>query len=346
MGNKKMIKAIDKSGAKVSIDHADKNEHYYCPVCGQILIQKRGQVRMHHFSHIGERGGYEKGYVPCSDKWNYDKSDWHIEWQKKFPEESYETVVEFEGKKHIADVLIGDIVIEFQYSNITIEEFRERNEFYTKCGYKVIWVFNVFEDFWEEKIVSDDFDENKYHWTYVKKLFREMEVCNEKALIFFQSSYMEVDFEEKKCIMKVKNSYKGFKLFYVDSKFCLRIDEFVEKVLNNPEYFFAKKEITKPNDNQIAAIKAHGGKSVYELWNKDYKWMIIRNLSNGKEMLINGTNGKMNRSGDSYGGKIVGKFSNKNYNGNYNYSEKEYVVFDADKPIWQMKCSSADKEKN
>lgn len=340
-----MLKALNKSGAEVHIDHADPNEKYYCPMCGQLVTQKRGSVRIPHFSHIGERGGYEKENVSCSDKWHYDKSSWHFEWQKKFPEETYEKIVEFDGKKHIADVLIGDIVIEFQLSNISIDEFRERNEFYTKCGYRVIWVFNLFDDFYDEKIKPDDYDENKYHWMYVKKLFREMDVCNEKALIFFQSSYMEVDFEEMKCVMKVKKSYKGFKIFYVDSKFCLKIDEFVEKIKNNPEFFFNKKETTKLNEEQMAAIIAHGGKSLYDLWQKDFKWMIIRNLSDGKEMLINGINGEMKLSDDSCR-MVVGRYSNRNFNGAYSYSEKEYVVKDADKPIWQMKISSIDKEKN
>ena len=116
-----MLKAIDGFGVSVTIDAAEEGKAYYCPICKQALIQKRGEIREHHFSHIGPKGANKKNYVPCSDKWHYDKTDWHIQWQKRFSDESYEKVLEFEGKKHIADVLVGDIVIEFQHSNISIE---------------------------------------------------------------------------------------------------------------------------------------------------------------------------------------------------------------------------------
>ena len=42
-----------------------------------------------------------------------------------------------------ADVLINGYVIEFQHSPISRDEIKERNEFYTNCGYKVIWVFDA-----------------------------------------------------------------------------------------------------------------------------------------------------------------------------------------------------------
>lgn len=75
-----MIKAVDQYGQPVLIDTAQRSTQCYCPICGQALLQKRREIREHHFSHIGPRGRNEKGYVPCSDEWNYDKTDWHIIW--------------------------------------------------------------------------------------------------------------------------------------------------------------------------------------------------------------------------------------------------------------------------
>ena len=43
----------------------------------EVKIQKRNEIREHHFSHIGPKGANKKNYVPCSDKWHYDKTDWH-----------------------------------------------------------------------------------------------------------------------------------------------------------------------------------------------------------------------------------------------------------------------------
>ncbi len=65
-------------------------------------------------------------------------------------------------------------------------------------------------------------------------------------------------------------------------------------------------------------------------------WMIVENLFNGKVMLIKGTDGEMWRERNKDNGKIVGKYSNKNlYGRGYTYSS-DYVVWDAEKPIWRL----------
>ena len=70
-------------------------------------------------------------------------SEWHFEWQSKFPIDSREVVVERDGVVHRADILINDTVIEFQHSPINGEEFEARNSFYKNCGYRVVWLFDV-----------------------------------------------------------------------------------------------------------------------------------------------------------------------------------------------------------
>lgn len=337
-----MLKAIDGFGVSVTIDAAEEGKTYYCPICKQALIQKRGEIREHHFSHIGPKGANKKNYVPCSDKWHYDKTDWHIQWQKRFSDESYEKVLEFEGKKHIADVLVGDIVIEFQHSNISIEEFRDRNEFYTKCGYKVIWIFDLIEEYNNGRIRLDEWKDNCYHWTYVKKLFRELELEKEKAILFFQSSDEEENIDEAACLEKVSKSYDDFKIFYTDSRCWLTINEFVKKAKEAPNGFFIEKAIKKLSQEQITSVK--DGKTIFELWNRNYSGMIVQNLCNGKEMVINGKDGEMYRSDHHPYGNIVGKYSNRNYDGSYYYSDY-YNVWDADKPIWKVKKVFYEEEK-
>ena len=331
-----MIKAIDCFGVSITIDLAERGKTYYCPICKQALMQKRGNIREHHFSHIGIRDSSNRQYGSCSDKWHYDKTDWHIQWQKMFADECYEKVLEFEGKKHIADVLIGDIVIEFQHSNISIEEFRDRNEFYTKCGFKVIWIFDMIEECDNGKILLDERSENCYYWTYVKKLFREIELKNEKAILFFQFSNEKENMDEATCIEKVSKSYNHFRKFYTDNDYWLTINDFIKKVKESPAWFFVEKTINKPTQEQIKLIELKGGNTIFELWKKNYSGMIVQNLFSNEEMLISGSDGEIYRSKNSRYAKIIGKYTKRNVDGSYYYS-KYYNVLDADKPIWKKK---------
>lgn len=73
------------------------------------------------------------------DDWKYDMSEWHRNWQNRFPESTREVVIEYKGESHRADILTGGYVIEFQHSPITSTEFERRNLFYTKAGYKVTY---------------------------------------------------------------------------------------------------------------------------------------------------------------------------------------------------------------
>jgi len=129
--------ALNANNEKVSIENADKICEYFCPVCNEKLsIKATNSLSVRpHFAH-------KKG-TECLDDWKRDMSEWHYNWQCQFPEEYREVVVEKDEKKHRADVLINGYVIEFQHSPISRDEIMERNEFYTNCGYKVIWVFDA-----------------------------------------------------------------------------------------------------------------------------------------------------------------------------------------------------------
>lgn len=108
---------------------AEKGQEYYCPVCGNQVIPRQGEVNSWHFAHV----------TSCVDDWKYDMSEWHRNWQNRFPESTREVVIEYKGESHRADILTGGYVIEFQHSPITSTEFERRNLFYTKAGYKVTY---------------------------------------------------------------------------------------------------------------------------------------------------------------------------------------------------------------
>lgn len=132
-----MFTALTKDNKRISIEDAVPGEKYICPVCGNLVIVRAANsdnVRT-HFAH--------KRNSHCLDNWKHDMSEWHFEWQAKFPIENREVVVEKEGVIHRADVLINNTVIEFQHSPIKSEEFEARNSFYKSCGYHVVWLFDA-----------------------------------------------------------------------------------------------------------------------------------------------------------------------------------------------------------
>lgn len=142
-----MFTAIDKNGEIVDIEDAHIDEEYFCPICHAPLIIKAGLLNAAHFAH---RAG------ECTDNWNYDTSLWHRQMQSYFPKEAREIVVTHEGKTHRADVLIDKTVIEIQHSPISAEEFADRNDFFHSLGYRIAWIFDVSEQYYNENLYFSD----------------------------------------------------------------------------------------------------------------------------------------------------------------------------------------------
>lgn len=139
---------------------AEKGQEYYCPVCGNQVIPRQGGVNSWHFAHV----------TSCVDDWKYDMSEWHRNWQNRFPESTREVVIEYKGESHRADILTGGYVIEFQHSPITSTEFERRNLFYTKAGYKVIWVFDETEAYANEYIIGSGDNCDKFVWKWPNRV--------------------------------------------------------------------------------------------------------------------------------------------------------------------------------
>lgn len=156
-----MFTALTKDNERISIEEAVPGENYHCPVCGNPVIVKAlksDNIRT-HFAHTKNSH--------CLDDWKHDMSDWHFEWQSKFPLENREVVVERDGVVHRADILINDTVIEFQHSYISGEEFESRNSFYKNCGYRVVWLSDA-----TDKMKIDDF--SQLVWKRKTTLFSSM----------------------------------------------------------------------------------------------------------------------------------------------------------------------------
>lgn len=126
--------ALNKNKERVHADEATRQEEYFCPICHGSVILRKGEVKISHFAHRA---------CACTDSWHYDMSEWHKRKQSFFDKQYQEIVLTHNGKTHRADILKDGVVIEFQHSPISNEEFNERNRFYTSLGYKIAWVFDV-----------------------------------------------------------------------------------------------------------------------------------------------------------------------------------------------------------
>ena len=166
--------ANNENGLRTYIKDAEENSAFFCPYCNAPMIQRRGQVNIPHFAHA-------KGHL-CSDSWTYEEmSEWHCGWQYRYPKECQEFAVENALGRHRADVLINNTVIEFQHSPISAEEFQKRNDFYTACGYRVIWLFDA-REVYEENLTMDE--TGIYRWKHAPKMLTGFDLYGDVAVYF------------------------------------------------------------------------------------------------------------------------------------------------------------------
>ena len=104
-----MFIALDTNRNRISIENAIKGNQYFCPICGEILTIRATEslAVKTHFAH-------KRGTI-CYDDWKHDMSEWHLSWQRQFPEQYREVVIEKNGIKHRADICINGTVIEFHH---------------------------------------------------------------------------------------------------------------------------------------------------------------------------------------------------------------------------------------
>ncbi len=245
-----MIYALTKNKKKIASYDAIKGEMYFCPCCGGELILKSGKTNIIHFAH--------KNLLDC-DIFESDMSEWHINWQNKFPIENREVVIKhtfdvedsfiknnglIAGKEyaHRADVCIGKYIIEFQHSTISKEQFDFRNYFYSQCGYKVIWIFDFRDEFRCKRMECYDEWNKSYDnggiwkWSYPAKfLSNVVPQFNKNIKIFFQVADNSDD--ECNCIEMVtwaicNYNSADFKRFYTSYKITNYM-ELYDSLINN-----------------------------------------------------------------------------------------------------------------
>lgn len=189
-----MFKAIDSYGTTIDASDATKTEKYYCPICGSKLTLKQGKKRIPHFAHESTCS-----YIPDKDY----MSEWHIRMQNYFPKDSREYYFKdpITTEIHRADVFLkeNNVVIEFQKSRISTDEFMSRTAFHNSEGRKIVWIFDESK---ESSRPGDDgklrrdydglyameypHDSLSYKWLYHRTCFAE------KMLDFLEENRLDV----------------------------------------------------------------------------------------------------------------------------------------------------------
>lgn len=244
-----MYNAIYKS-SKIKIEEFDDTMKggLYCPCCNKEVIAKQGSVNAHHFAH--------KTLIEC-DQW-YSMSEWHKSWQEQFNDKYREVIMSVGGEKHRADVKVNHLVVEFQNSPINMEDFEERNKFYTANGDMLVWLFNG-----DDKSIKVLDSIGKMKWKYKMKLQLEQRTDNVRCFIEkddyiyslqnypFYGERMSKD----KFMDLLRNLYKTKSFTVVDNiKYNDSVKEY--KIVNNEDKFKLQNNSTNSVKSALKQIKS------------------------------------------------------------------------------------------
>ena len=232
-----MFKAKTSTGEIIDIEKAVRGGEYYCPFCNHKMITKMGNIKVHHFAHDKDE---------CCDKWySENKGPWHRSMQNLFKKEYQEVVLwknndKSSGVFHIADICVPrrdgtKLIVEFQHSPMSSDEFDIRNKFYTKecveAGGKlntILWVF----DFRDKDIFFDKASKEKYYYEFDKPEYVERDYLVLDGIRFnLEDDVKEMMYEN------FQSELENFNEYYKTFSKCLKLKGW--KVSKNP-YVFVK----------------------------------------------------------------------------------------------------------
>lgn len=104
-----------------------------CQECDEGVKAKCGLIKIWHWAHAPG--------TKC-ERARYGMTEWHLGWLRSFPKEKIEIALTVDGKKHIADVIQGKTVLEFQRKMMPPDKMLEREHFWKKAGYQFHWIFD------------------------------------------------------------------------------------------------------------------------------------------------------------------------------------------------------------
>jgi len=163
------LKAKDEKGQIVYAWNAKKGVKYFCPHCGGEMIFVDAVKKIKHFRHKAECP-----FDVESESLEHEFMKYYVfNWLRKL---NGDADIEVRIGEHIADVVSGDVVVEVQASNISLETAKSRFKTYTINNYYTMWLF------------SKDFIEFR-KWFIVRSEFRKFLLNINKSFLFFLDPY-------------------------------------------------------------------------------------------------------------------------------------------------------------
>lgn len=249
-----MYKAINSKGEVVSIEQIEKNENYKCPFCHSEMITKMGKIKIHHFAH--------KNRIVCDEWYSENKGEWHRGMQKLFKKEYQEVIIYQDDDKrtgvfHIADICIPKqdgtkLIIEFQHSPISVDEFLKRTVFYLGKEEKpntLIWIFD-FRDKEMRFYKNPKCEKNEINikWKWASKIFTYYNFKNNwakkiKIVFYVQDKNWTPDLEKR------KEYYQSHSFEDIYDNCCIYVDRLRRRYTNKGKPFFIIPKEPKENNN-------------------------------------------------------------------------------------------------
>ena len=189
----------------VSDSRPSDKDKIKCEICSNILIPKKGNIKVHHYAHKSS------DIINCDDWAPRFKSDgdhhWHLQWQYFFKNNNYgdiECVIkkELDNKLicHRADIITQtNYIVEIQHSNISDKDVVKREEFY---GDNLIWIINGRCDMFIFLFYTEnDFYIGQYHKEFIYSFKKQIFIDSDYGL--FEVIKM---LNDRYCIVKRVNS--------------------------------------------------------------------------------------------------------------------------------------------
>jgi len=150
-----MLVALNGEGNRVLAKDSMRGEVFVCPLCKEKVFLKKGRIKIPHFSHYPNS---TCNFAGESERHLFVKNLLYELLNPYFSVE-IEKVFVLQQKKRIADLYLEveghPLVIEFQHSNISFLDLRNRTYDYVRCFSKwggVLWIFDY--SFFEYKKIG------------------------------------------------------------------------------------------------------------------------------------------------------------------------------------------------
>ncbi|KIX90570.1 hypothetical protein TP70_06525 [Staphylococcus microti] len=130
-----MLTAYNEQQERVLAQHAEKATCYFCPVCHERMILKKGCRNIAHFAH--PRQSTHQGVGESALHHRLKLRLFHM-LSIQYPNVQLEPYLS--EIQQIPDIVVGQYAIEIQLSAIPVQQMIKRTEGLAQVGYHVIWL--------------------------------------------------------------------------------------------------------------------------------------------------------------------------------------------------------------